>query len=64
MHTLTHPIPANAPHPHSERGAYIIELKRRYDEGTLLEKVTPDMITELLLDALFCDASTESTTIH
>jgi hypothetical protein len=64
MHTLTHPIPTHAPQSHSERGAYIIELKRRYDEGTLLTQVTADMITDLLLDALFSETSTHTTTVH
>ena len=64
MHTLTHPIPTHAPQSHSERGAYIIELKRRYDEGTLLTQVTADMISDLLLDALFNEAPAQSSTIH
>jgi|GEM_PF-5100907 len=64
MYTLTHPIPSVAPHAHTERGAYIIELKRRYDEGTLLQKVTPEMITDLLMDALFADPDAEPTTVH
>jgi len=64
MHTLTHPVPTHIPHAHTERGAYIIELKRRYDEGTLLTKITSDMITELLLDAIFEMPQAKPTTIH
>jgi hypothetical protein len=64
MHTLTQPIPTLTPSAHSERGAYIIELKRRYDEGTLLTEVSAEMITDLLLDALFDKAPTASTTVH
>jgi hypothetical protein len=64
MHTLTQPIPTHVPHPHTERGAHIIELKRKYDEGTLLEEVTPEMVTDLLLDALFVEAAAQSSTVH
>jgi hypothetical protein len=64
MHTLTQPISTHAPHAHTERGAHIIELKRKYDEGTLLEEVTPEMVTDLLLDALFVEAAVEPTTVH
>ncbi len=64
MHTLTHPIPTRAPQPHTERGAYLIELKRRYDEGTLLQQVTPEMITDQLLEALFDEAPSGTTTVH
>jgi hypothetical protein len=64
MHTLTQPISTHAPHAHTERGAHIIELKRRYDEGTLLEEVTSESVTDLLLDALFGETAAEPTTIH
>lgn len=64
MHTLTQPISTHAPHAHTERGAHIIELKRKYDEGTLLEEITPEMVTDLLLDALFIEAAAQTTTVH
>jgi len=64
MHTLTHPIPTSSNQPHTERGAYIIDLKRQYDDGTLLPQVTAEIITNLLLDALFREAPSGTTSVH
>ena len=60
----TDSLSSTTPHPSTERGAYIIELKRRYAEGTLASTVRPDMVSATLIEAVFSGPSPTPPVIH
>ena len=53
-----------APQPTQESGASLLELKQAYQAGLLVTTVTPDMINEQLITAVFEDVEPINTMIH
>ena len=53
-----------APPTTQDSGASLLELKQAYQAGLLVTTVTPDMINEQLISALFEDVNPINNTIH
>lgn len=53
-----------APSSTQESGASLLELKQAYESGLLVTTVTPDMINEQLMSALFEDAQPINNLVH
>ena len=64
QHTLTQPVPTSAPDIHTERGAYIRQLKAAYEAGELSNTVTSAEISEMLISALFEEVEPISQVVH
>ena len=61
MHTNTAP---EASHTTSECGASLYELKDAYEAGLLMTSVTPDMINDALMAAVFADMPPINNKVH
>jgi len=64
QHTLTQPVPTSSPDIHTERGAFIRELKQAYEAGELFNTVTTAEISEMLISALFEEVEPISQVVH
>jgi hypothetical protein len=64
QHTLTHPVPSSAAEVHTEREAYIRELKRAYEAGGLANAISPKQVSERLISALFEETEAVNRTVH
>ena len=53
-----------APQSTQESGASLLELKQAYQAGLLVTTVTPDMINEQLITAVFEDVTPINDLIH
>ena len=53
-----------APSTTQDSGASLLELKQAYQAGLLVTTVTPDMINEQLISALFEDVTPINDLIH